>query len=87
MKDTIKYAGMFELRLEACSGKALCVDSDELQALSDALANAGHAGLEMDVRHRMDLYDAPNQQQRLAANQAWLEATLASLAAQEASHE
>ena len=76
----IKYAGIFQMEIEGCPGKALCVDTDEMQELSDAIADAGYKGIAFEVLHVRGIVDAPAQQQRLEVNQKWLAEALEILA-------
>jgi hypothetical protein len=75
----IAYAGMFEVEVEGTEGVALCVDTDEIQELSDAVAAAGFVGLQLDFTHRCDVYDAAPRDERLAFNKGVLAGWLAEL--------
>jgi hypothetical protein len=77
----IKYAGMFEVSVDGCDGEALCVNTDEVQVISDALANEGFKGMAFDLDHHIRIFNAAPDAERIEANKVWLEETIVTLKA------
>lgn len=74
-KDITRYAGMFVITMPNMAGTALCTDTDEIQFISDVLAEAGYAGMAFDCTHHRDIggYVAAKNAVRRAQNEVCLE--------------